>query len=61
MTFTMSGVLVFGVVLGVLVRNREATGFAACVAVVFGFLLASTGFAPVIDDLLGSAASVLAG
>ncbi len=59
MTFTVSAVLFFGVVLGVLVRNRHATGFAACVAVVFGFLLASTGFAPAIDNLLGSAAALL--
>ena len=59
MTFTVSAVLFFGVVLGVLVRHRQATGLAACIAVVFGFLLASTGFAPAIDGLLGSAASIL--
>ncbi|WP_329493015.1 hypothetical protein [Kitasatospora herbaricolor] len=58
MTFTMSAVLFFGVVLGVLVRSRQTTGIAACVAVAFGFLLASTDFAPAIHDLLSRAVSL---
>ncbi|WP_327064385.1 hypothetical protein OG500_00870 [Kitasatospora sp. NBC_01250] len=59
MTLTVSAVLFVGILLVVLVRNRQSTWSTACVAVTFGFLLASTNLAPDIHDLLFSVAATL--
>ncbi|MEU9041045.1 MULTISPECIES: hypothetical protein [unclassified Kitasatospora] len=60
MVLNVSAVVFFGAVLLVLVRRREATGFTACVAVVFGFLLASSSAAPAVHDVLATALTALA-
>ncbi|MFI6444245.1 hypothetical protein [Kitasatospora sp. NPDC050543] len=55
----MSAVAFFGILLFFLTRRQEGAGFTVCVAVLFGFLLASTGAAPAIHNLLNSAAGVV--
>ncbi|WP_157536661.1 hypothetical protein [Kitasatospora mediocidica] len=60
MILNVSGLVFFGVVLAVLVRQRQSTGFTACVAVVFGFLLASSSAAPAVHDVLAAALSAFA-
>ncbi|MER6364456.1 hypothetical protein [Kitasatospora sp. NPDC001527] len=58
MVVSVSGVVLAGVVLVLLVRNRRATVGAAIVAAVFGFLLASTGLADPIRSALDGGAKV---
>ncbi|MBD0692095.1 hypothetical protein [Streptomyces sp. CBMA123] len=60
MVLNVSAVVFFGAVLAVLVRRRQASGFTACVAVVFGFLLASSTAAPAVHDILAAALTTLA-
>ncbi|MEE1781920.1 hypothetical protein PUR71_03090 [Streptomyces sp. SP17BM10] len=56
----VSAVVFFGVLLVVLVRRREATGFTVCVAVAFGFLLASSSAASAVRDVMAAALTALA-
>ncbi|MFE9421937.1 hypothetical protein ACFYNO_03115 [Kitasatospora sp. NPDC006697] len=56
----VSAVLFFGVVLAIQVRRRQASGFTACVAVAFGFLLASSSAAPAVHGILAAALTALA-
>ncbi|WP_031068449.1 hypothetical protein [Streptomyces sp. NRRL WC-3742] len=56
----VSAVVFFGVALAVQVRRRRASGFTVCVAVVFGFLLASSSAAPAVHDILAAALTALA-
>ncbi len=58
MVLSVSGVVLAGVILIVLVRNNRATIGAAVVAVVFGFLLASTGLAAPLQSALDGTAQV---
>ncbi|MFH9071488.1 hypothetical protein [Streptomyces alboflavus] len=56
MVVTLSLVLVSGVVLALLVHHRKVAVGGATVAVLFGFLLASTDAGPDISDSLQSIA-----
>ncbi|MFJ9843318.1 hypothetical protein ACIRYZ_23175 [Kitasatospora sp. NPDC101155] len=56
----VSAVVFFGVALATLVRRRQANGLTACVAAVFGLLLASSSAAPAVHDILAAALTALA-
>lgn len=56
---TISLVLLIGVVLALLVHHRKVAVGGALVAVLFGFLLASTDAGPDISDSLQSVADTL--
>ncbi|WP_172383576.1 hypothetical protein [Streptomyces sp. MNP-20] len=56
MVVTVSVVLLVGIVLALLVHHRKVAVAGAAVAVVFGFLLASTDAAPDIREGLQSVA-----
>ncbi|MFI8085843.1 hypothetical protein ACIF6L_34265 [Kitasatospora sp. NPDC086009] len=58
MIVSVSGVVLFGILLVVLVRNGRASIGTAVVAVLFGFLLASTGLAEPIRSALDGGAQV---
>ncbi|MFJ9444973.1 hypothetical protein ACIRRH_24305 [Kitasatospora sp. NPDC101235] len=60
MILNVSAVVFFGVALAILVRRRQANGFTACVAVVFGFLLAFSSAAPAVHGILAAALTALA-
>ncbi|MER6398194.1 MULTISPECIES: hypothetical protein [unclassified Kitasatospora] len=60
MILNLSAVVFFGAVLAVLIRQRRATPAAACVAVAFGFLLASSSAAPAVHGALAAALTALA-
>lgn len=52
MAISLSGVLMMGVILIVLMRSDSVKAGPATVAVLFGFLLASTGSGPELQDFL---------
>ncbi|GLW68444.1 hypothetical protein Kpho02_07430 [Kitasatospora phosalacinea] len=52
MLLTVSLVVVFGLLLGLLLKTKTIGVGSAAVAVLFGFLLASTGMAGPINNLL---------
>ncbi|MFJ6777449.1 hypothetical protein ACIQOV_41940 [Kitasatospora sp. NPDC091257] len=56
MVLSVSGVVLFGAVLYFLYRNGRTTLLTAVVAILFGFMLASTGVAPAIHSLLDDGA-----
>ncbi|MFJ2781545.1 hypothetical protein [Kitasatospora sp. NPDC087315] len=56
MILSVSGVVLSGVALFFLYRNGRTTLLTAVVAVLFGFMLASTGMAPAIHSLLNGGA-----
>ncbi|MFD9592025.1 hypothetical protein ACFWA9_04610 [Kitasatospora sp. NPDC059973] len=58
MIVSISGVVLAGCAVFFVVRSRRATVGAAIVAVVFGFLLASTGLAKPIQSALDGTAQV---
>ncbi|SCK47264.1 hypothetical protein [Streptomyces sp. WMMB 322] len=59
MVISLSAVVLFGAILLILIRHRAMHISGALTAVLFGFFLASTGIAPVINELLNSAQHAL--
>jgi hypothetical protein len=56
---TVSAAAFFGVLLHFLVRRQPNVGFTVCVAVVFGFVLASTRAAPALQNILSGVTAAL--
>ncbi|MFB7107397.1 hypothetical protein, partial [Streptomyces hydrogenans] len=54
MAISFSAVLLLGIVLVVLIRGGSLKAGPAVVAVLFGFFLASTGAAPLINDAVST-------
>ncbi|MEU5214733.1 hypothetical protein AB0G79_00840 [Streptomyces sp. NPDC020807] len=59
MVVTISLIVLFGLILFFLVRSRELGAGSAFTAVMFGFLLASTGAAEPINEVTASLADAL--
>lgn len=59
MVLTFSADLIFGIALAALIKSRALGGGSAFVAVMFGFFLASTGAAPVLNQLTTNIAHAL--
>lgn len=57
---SLSLVVLVGVILVLMVRNGQLKGGPATVAILFGFLLASTDMAPDIQDFLDSLTHTIA-
>ncbi|MEH6374585.1 hypothetical protein V7793_09640 [Streptomyces sp. KLMMK] len=57
MVLSVSAVVLLGTVLAVLLRTGYVRAGSALTATLFGFFLASTGIAPVINQILTSTAS----
>ncbi|MEU4894745.1 hypothetical protein AB0B12_29110 [Streptomyces sp. NPDC044780] len=60
MAISLSLVLLVGIILVLMIRNGRVKWGPALVAVLFGFLLASSDIAPDIQDFLDSAAEAIA-
>ncbi|WP_329133962.1 hypothetical protein OG552_17480 [Streptomyces sp. NBC_01476] len=52
MAFTLSALVLFGVLLALLMRYRAVSAGAAIVALLFGFYLARSGAAPSVDHIM---------
>ncbi|MFE1936476.1 hypothetical protein ACFW95_40075 [Streptomyces sp. NPDC059474] len=59
MAVSLSTVVLLGIVLFFMLRQRVLSPGGASVAALFGFCLASTGMAPTITDAIGSIADEL--
>ncbi|MFD5424820.1 hypothetical protein V1460_34735 [Streptomyces sp. SCSIO 30461] len=59
MTFTISALLLFGVLLFLLIRSKSVGGVAAVVAVLFGYYLSHTPAAPAIDQFMAALANAI--
>ena len=59
MVISLSAVLLLAIVLVVMIRSKSIKVGPAIIAALFGFFLASTGLAPVINDFIHSTVSVL--
>ncbi|ARF59466.1 hypothetical protein [Streptomyces gilvosporeus] len=59
MALSLSVVLMLGIILVVLMRQKALKAGPAIVAILFGFFLASTGMAPSINRFLNSIASTI--
>ncbi|MFD8366005.1 hypothetical protein [Streptomyces hygroscopicus] len=59
MAVSLSTVVLLGIALFFMLRNRVLSPSGATVAALFGFCLASTGMAPTINDAIGSIADSL--
>ncbi|GGQ89513.1 hypothetical protein [Kitasatospora griseola] len=60
MALTVSLVVLFGIVLGLLLKAKSLGYGSAIVAVLFGFLLASTGVAGPINNLIHALTDAIA-
>ncbi|MFH8368927.1 hypothetical protein [Streptomyces sp. NPDC018031] len=60
MVISLSLVLLVGIVMALMIRSGKLKGGPALVAVLFGFLLASTDMAPDIQEFLDSLAETIA-
>ncbi|MFD7642315.1 hypothetical protein ACFV4P_16835 [Kitasatospora sp. NPDC059795] len=60
MALTVSLVVLFGIVLGLLLKAKSLGVGSALVAVLFGFLLASTGVAGPINNLIHALVDAIA-
>jgi hypothetical protein len=58
---SLSLILLVGIILGLMIRNKQLKPGPSIVAMLFGFLLASTSMAPDIQHFLDSLASSIAG
>ncbi|MFI0940951.1 hypothetical protein [Streptomyces sp. NPDC021020] len=54
MVFSISALVVFGALLGLLLRYRALTAGAAVVALLFGFYLARSSAAPTVDQFMSA-------
>ncbi|WP_031519829.1 hypothetical protein [Streptomyces sp. NRRL F-5123] len=54
MVFSISALVVFGALLGLLLRYRALTAGAAVVALLFGFYLARSNAAPTVDQFMSA-------
>ncbi|RAJ42815.1 hypothetical protein K353_02492 [Kitasatospora sp. SolWspMP-SS2h] len=52
MVFSISAVALFGIVLALMLRFRAVSAGGATVAALFGFFVASTGIAPVVNSTI---------
>ncbi|ANZ18697.1 hypothetical protein ACH4YO_20830 [Streptomyces noursei] len=59
MALSLSVVLMLGIILVVLIRQKAIKAGPAFVAILFGFFLASTGMAPSINRFLNSIANTI--
>ncbi|MEU9115009.1 hypothetical protein AB0D04_25280 [Streptomyces sp. NPDC048483] len=59
MALSLSVVLLLGIILVVLVRQKSIKAGPAIVAILFGFFLASTGMAPSINRFINSLADTI--
>ncbi|MFE1728612.1 hypothetical protein ACFW6X_00390 [Streptomyces bacillaris] len=59
MVITVSLVVLFGVALAILLRARHLGYGSAFVAAMFGFTLASTGAAGLVNQLIGAAVQTI--
>ncbi|KUL50345.1 hypothetical protein ADL22_07170 [Streptomyces sp. NRRL F-4489] len=59
MALSLSVVLMLGIILIVLIRQKAIKAGPALVAILFGFFLASTGMAPAINRFLNSIAQTI--
>ncbi|MEU0819821.1 hypothetical protein [Streptomyces mirabilis] len=59
MSFTISALLLFGLLLGMLIRSKAVGTPSAIVAMLFGFYLARTGAASSIDQIMSALASAI--
>ncbi|MFI9046521.1 MULTISPECIES: hypothetical protein [unclassified Streptomyces] len=59
MALSLSVVLLLGIILVVLVRQKAIKAGPAIIAILFGFFLASTGMAPSINRFLNSLADTI--
>ncbi|KIZ18923.1 hypothetical protein [Streptomyces natalensis] len=59
MALSLSVVLMLGIILVVLMRQKALKAGPAIVAILFGFFLASTGMAPSINRFLNSIANTI--
>lgn len=54
MAFSISALVLFGVLLTLLLRYRALSAGAAVVALLFGFYLARSGAAPSVDQIMSA-------
>lgn len=59
MSFSISALLLFGLLLAMLIRSRAVGAGTAIVATLFGFYLARTGAAPAIDQIMAALAGAI--
>ncbi|MFG2137354.1 hypothetical protein [Streptomyces sp. NPDC048650] len=59
MALSLSVVLMLGIILIVLIRQKSIKAGPAIIAILFGFFLASTGMAPSITRFLNSLADTI--
>ncbi|MEK8170816.1 hypothetical protein NKH77_18390 [Streptomyces sp. M19] len=59
MAISLSLVLLVGIILALMIRNNQVKWGPALVAILFGFLLASTDAAPDIQDALDNVARTI--
>lgn len=59
MSFSISALLLFGLLLGMLIRSRSVGAGAATVAVLFGYYLSHTPAAPAIDQVMAAISSAI--
>lgn len=59
MSFTISALLLFGLLLAMLIRSKAVGAGTAIVATLFGFYLARTGAAPAVDQIMSALADAI--
>jgi hypothetical protein len=59
LSFSISVLLLFGLLLGMLIRSRSVGAGAAVVAVLFGYYLSHTPAAPAIDQIMAALADAV--
>ncbi len=59
MSFSISALLLFGLLLGMLIRSKSVGAGAAIVAVLFGYYLSHTPAAPAIDQVMAALADAI--
>ncbi|MDT3395225.1 hypothetical protein RKE29_00920 [Streptomyces sp. B1866] len=59
MTFTISALLLFGILLAMLVRSKAVGVGTAVITTLFGFYLARTGAAESIDQIMADLANAI--
>lgn len=59
MSFSISALLLFGLLLAMLIRSKAVGAGTAVVAALFGFYLARTGAAPAIDTIMAALAGAI--
>ncbi|MEU7167416.1 hypothetical protein AB0A70_22685 [Streptomyces morookaense] len=54
MSFSISALVLFGLLLAMLIRSKSVGGAAATVAVLFGYYLSRTGLSAPIDQVMSA-------